>query len=101
MLTTNVDVTDGLVNGARGEVVHVVSDNDDALTHILVKFDHPNVGIQAKLRSQFGQQYPRYESVEFQRHHVKSITIQQTYSKKRNSCIYILDMYITSLAFRY
>ena len=27
MLTTNVDVTDGLVNGARGEVVHVVSDN--------------------------------------------------------------------------
>ena len=58
MLTTNVDVTDGLVNGARGEVVHVVSDNDNALTHILVKFDHPNVGIQAKLRSQFGQQYP-------------------------------------------
>ena len=32
-----------LVNGARGEVVNVVSDNDDALTHILVKFDHRNV----------------------------------------------------------
>ena len=47
----------GLVNGARGEVVNVVSDNDNALTHILVKFDHPNVGIKATLCSQFRQQY--------------------------------------------
>ena len=46
-----------LVNGARGEVVNVVSDNGNALTHFLVKFDHPNVGIKAKLCSQFGQQY--------------------------------------------
>ena len=28
MLTTNVDVSDGLVNGARGEVVHVISNNE-------------------------------------------------------------------------
>ena len=49
---------DGLVNCARGEVVNVVSDNDNAsMTHILVKFDHPNVRIKAKLCSQFGQQY--------------------------------------------
>ena len=27
MLTTNIDVADGLVNGARGEVVHVVSND--------------------------------------------------------------------------
>ena len=37
MLTTNVDVSDGLVNGARGEVVHVVINNDDEVTHVLVK----------------------------------------------------------------
>ena len=36
MLTTNVDVSDGLVNGARGEVVHVVTNNDEVAC-VLVK----------------------------------------------------------------
>ena len=43
MLTTNVDVADGLVNGA---VVHVVV-NDGKVTKVLVKFDHPDVGLKA------------------------------------------------------
>ena len=51
MLNTNVDITNGLVNSAGGEVVRVVSDNDNALTHILAKFDHPNVRIKVKLFS--------------------------------------------------
>ena len=47
MLTANVDVSDGLVNGARGEVVHVVSNTDHAVTNVLVKFDNPQVGSKA------------------------------------------------------
>ena len=34
MLATNVDVSDGLINGAGGEVVHVVTSNDHKVTHI-------------------------------------------------------------------
>ena len=37
MLTTNVDVSDGLVNGARGEVVHIVTNNNQSVTNVLVK----------------------------------------------------------------
>ena len=47
MLTTNVDVSDCLVNGARGEVVHVVTNDDHAVTSVLVKFDEERVGRKA------------------------------------------------------
>ena len=47
MLTTNVDVSDGLVNGARGEVVHIVTNNSSEVTSILVKFDNSRVGLKA------------------------------------------------------
>ena len=45
MLTANVDVSDGLVNGARGEVVHVVTNNNNEVTVVLVKFDNNRVGL--------------------------------------------------------
>lgn len=47
MLTVNVDVSDGLVNGVRGEVVHIVSNNQHVVTAMLVKFDNPEVGLKA------------------------------------------------------
>ena len=34
MLTTNVDVSDGLVNGARGEVVHIVTNSNNDVTNV-------------------------------------------------------------------
>ena len=70
MLTTNVDVSDGLVNGARGEVVHIVC-TDGKVTKILVKFDHPEVGLKAiqssPHRSMFPQAVPigKYEAILF------------------------------------
>ena len=48
MLTTNVDVSDGLVNGARGEVIHIAINSDNKPTHVLINFDYPRVGAKAK-----------------------------------------------------
>ncbi len=53
MLTTNVDVSDGLVDGARGEVVHIATNNYNKVTHIHVKFDSSAVGVKAKCASHF------------------------------------------------
>ena len=39
MITTNVAVSDGLVNGARGEVDHVVTNNNSEVTSVLVRFE--------------------------------------------------------------
>ena len=53
MLTTNVDVSDGLVNGARGEVMHVVTNDDNKVTTVLVKFDNDHVGLKAMQSSPY------------------------------------------------
>ena len=58
MLTTNVDVSDGLVNGARGTVVHVACDTDMRATHVLVRFDNLMVGLRTKQSSRFRDSYP-------------------------------------------
>ena len=47
MLTVNVDVSDGLVNGARGEVVRIVTNTQCVVTVVLIKFDNPEVGLKA------------------------------------------------------
>ena len=58
MLTTNVDVSDGLVNGARGEVVHIVTNDNNDVTTVLVKFDCEKVGQKAHQASKFHGIYP-------------------------------------------
>ena len=47
MLTANVDVSNGLVNGARGKVVHIVTNTNSEAASILVKFDNSRVGLKA------------------------------------------------------
>ena len=73
MLTTNIDVSDGLVNGARGTVVHVACDSDGKTTHILVNFDNTMIGLRTQQSSRFHDIYPdavplkKHEAVFFAR----------------------------------
>ena len=57
MLTSNVDVSDGLVNGARGQVVHIVTTND-AISRVLLKFDNPSIGSKSLQNSTNRSAYP-------------------------------------------
>ena len=59
MLTVNIDVSDGLVNGARGteEAIIKTSSNNEVML-VLVKFDHPRVGTTATAQSQYRHQHP-------------------------------------------
>ena len=58
MLTTNVDVADGLVNGARGEIVYIVTNENNVVTTVLVKFDCEKVGQKASHTSRFHGMFP-------------------------------------------
>ncbi len=57
MLTVNVDVSDGLSNGACGSVVGFDSKRNQ-VTAILVKFDHERVGSKARAASQYKRRNP-------------------------------------------
>ena len=71
ILTANVDVSDGLVNGARGVVVHIVTNTNSEVASILVKFDNGRVGLKAiqtsPYRARFANAVPlsKYEVVFF------------------------------------
>lgn len=58
MLTTNVEVSDGLVNGARGEVVHVVTNIRGEVSSVLVKFDNSSVGRKSIQSSPYSHAVP-------------------------------------------
>ena len=58
MLIANVDTSDGLVNGARGEIVHIVSNSDHVITSVLVKFDNPHVGLRAIQSTPYRSTFP-------------------------------------------
>ena len=52
MPTANVDVSDGLVNGARGEVVHVNSNG------VLLKCDNDRFGLKSMQTSPHRSKFP-------------------------------------------
>ena len=52
MVTTNIDVSDGLMNGVMGSVAHVaIGKRTGDITLILVVFDNENVGQEVKCTS--------------------------------------------------
>ena len=54
MLTTNIDVSDGLMNGAVGTVKYVITEEiTKRVRVILVEFDNTDVGQEAKSNSQY------------------------------------------------
>ena len=44
MLTYNVDTSDGLTNGARGELVGIVKDKKGNISKLVVKFEKESIG---------------------------------------------------------
>ena len=57
MLTVNVDVSDGLVNGARGTVEAIIKTGNQ-VTLVLVKFEHSRVGMNAISHSHYRERHP-------------------------------------------
>ena len=52
MITTNIDVNDGLTNGVMGMIVNILKDEEEVnVKVILVKFDNSDVGQSAKSQS--------------------------------------------------
>ena len=52
MITTNIDVSDGLMNGVMGMIVNILKDEEEVnVKIILVKFDNSDVGQSAKSQS--------------------------------------------------
>lgn len=58
MLTANVDVSDGLVNGAIGSVSNVITNDSNDVTVILVTFDNDTVGLKCIQTSLYKHDYP-------------------------------------------
>ena len=51
MLTYNIDTSDGLTNGARGEIIGRITDNSNSITKLIVKFENEDHGRDARRRN--------------------------------------------------
>ena len=81
MLTYNVDTSDGLINGARGDLIGAIEDKEGNISKLIIKFDMESIG-HGKRKSQGGlsQKYPGGTAIE-------KINYPFTISKSRKSVI--------------
>ena len=57
MITCNIDVSDGLVNGSTGHVLGII-DNTETVTYILIKLESKSAGVEAKRTNPFCNDFP-------------------------------------------
>ena len=92
MITTNIDVTDGLTNGAMGTVTNVVIDERTGkMSTILVSFDMKHVGQEAMHSSAHKSRKPKcctyISNTGNISHTQRSIISSNTKSVSTNTCL--------------
>ena len=65
MLTYNVDTSDGLTNGARGELIGIIEDPKGNITKLVIKFEKESTGRERRRTSQeICKKYPSGTPIE-------------------------------------
>lgn len=61
VLVHNIDVSDGLNNGAKGKVLDFIKDEEGKIIQVVVEFDHSESGasLRQKQTNKFREQYPQ------------------------------------------
>ena len=81
MLTYNVDTSDGLTNGAFGELLGIMTDSKGNISKLIVKFDQPSIGKEKRrLSPDISKKYPGGTVIE-------KVNFSFSISKSQNSVI--------------
>ena len=59
LLTTNIDVSNGLTNGAVGTVIYVITEEITKVKVLLVEFDNTDIRQEAKSKSLYKHIYSK------------------------------------------
>ena len=65
MLTYNVDTSDGLTNGARGELIGIKKDGNGNISNLIVRFERESIGREKRNHNkELSRHYPDGTSIE-------------------------------------
>ena len=81
MLTYNVDVSDGLINGAFGELLGIIKDSKGNISKLIVKFDQDTIGQEKRqMTPDISRKYPNGTVIE-------KVNFAFSISKSKNSVV--------------